>query len=102
VIALEPDRVGLDVVDEVRLEADDRLDPVLVAGLVELDGAVHHAVVGQAEGGLAEGGGALGQRVDLAGAVEQRIFAVDVEMGSRRWRHGGPTEHRFRCRQTLA
>ena len=52
VVALVADLLldRLAVVDEVGLEADDRLDPVLAAGLVEVDGAVHHAVVGEARG----------------------------------------------------
>ena len=72
--------LGVAIVDEVGLEADDRLDPVLAAGLVELDGAVHHPVVGEPERRHPELGGAGGHRVDLAGAVEQRVLAVDVQV----------------------
>ena len=62
VVALDAPRRAIGViVDEVDLAAEDRLDPVLAAGLVELDRAVHHAVVGEPEGGLAELGGALGE-----------------------------------------
>ena len=68
------------VVDQIGLEAEDRLDPRSPAGLVVIDGAVHHAVVGEAERGHAELRGALGELVDLAGAVEQRILAVDMEV----------------------
>ena len=39
----------LAVVDQVGLQPDDRLDPLLPAGLVEVDGAVHHPVVGEPE-----------------------------------------------------
>ena len=73
----------MQVVDVVGLEAEDRLDPVLLAGLVVLDRAVHHAVVGQAERRLPIGGRTLGELVDLGGAVEQRVLGVDVEMGDR-------------------
>ena len=72
--------IALAIVDEVGLEPDDRFDPVLLAGLVEVDGAVHHAVVGEPEGGLPELRGPRRHRVDLAGAVEQRVLAVGVEM----------------------
>ena len=75
------------VVDEVDLAADDRLDAVLRAGLVELDGAVHHAVVGQAERRLAELRGALRERLDLARAVEQRVLGVHVQVGAGRGAH---------------
>ena len=78
------------VVDEVDLAADDRLDAVRAARLVELDRAVHDAVVGEPEGGLAELGGARGERVDLARAVEQRVLGVDVQMGAGRRAHGSP------------
>ncbi len=67
-----------DVVDEVGLEAHDRLDPVLAARLEELDRSVHHAVVGEAQRRHPELGRARRHRVDLVGAVEQRVFAVDV------------------------
>ena len=70
------------VVDEVDLAADDRLDAVLRARLVQLDGAVHHAVVGQRQGRLVERRGALRERVDLARAVEQRVLGVNVQMGA--------------------
>jgi hypothetical protein len=78
------------VVDEIGLEADDRLDARLFTRLVVLDRPVHDAVVGQAERRHAELGGPLRHRVDdslggllldLAGAVEQRVLAVDVEVG---------------------
>ena len=78
------------VVDEVDLAADDRLDPGLARGLVELDRAVHHAVVGEPERGLPERGGALDEAVDLRGAVEQRVLGVDVEVGAGGGGHGGP------------
>ncbi len=89
VVALEPDRLVLHVVHQVGLEAEDRLDAVLAAGLVELDRAVHDPVVGEPQRRLAERGRPLGQRVDLAGAVEQRVLGVDVQVGDRRGRHGG-------------
>ena len=85
---------GLAVVHQVGLDAEDRLDPDVLAGLVVLDRAVHDAVVGQPEGGHVELGRALGERLaadrlpllvllpgaELAGAVEQRVLAVDVQM----------------------
>ena len=93
---LLPDRLA--VLDEVGLEADDRLDPMLVAGLVEVDRAVHHPVVGEPEGRLPELRGPLRHRVDLAGAVEQRVLAVGVEMDGRGVAHGDSNGSRFaRC-----
>ena len=45
-----------------------------------LDGAVHHAVVCQAEGRHPKLGGSPGHRPDLAGAVEERVLAVHMEV----------------------
>src|SRR4029077_3733835 len=88
VIALAPHRSARTVVvDEIDLAADDRLDPVLRARLVQLDRSVHHAVVGEAERGLAELSSALGESVDLARPIEQRVLAVDVEMDAARFAH---------------
>ena len=70
------------VVDEVDLTADDRLDAVLAAGVVQLHRAVHHSVIGQTERRLAELRGAGGEILDLAGAVEQRVLGVHVQMGA--------------------
>ena len=71
------------VVHEVRLEAEDRLDPRRPAGLVVLDGAVHDPVVGEAQRGHAELRRPGGHLLDLAGPVEQRVLAVDVEVDDR-------------------
>ena len=77
------------------------LIPFVAAGLVVLDRAVHHPVVGQPQRRHPQLGGALGQRhpphvlallvllarAQLAGAVEQRVLAVDVKV------YGGPGAH---------
>jgi hypothetical protein len=88
VVALLARRGVAAVVDEIDLAALDRLDPVLLAGLEQLDGAIHHPVVGKAQGGLPEGRGALGERVDRAGSVEQGVLRVDMEMGAGGGGHG--------------
>ena len=94
---------GVTVVDEVDLAAHDRLDPVLLAGLEELDGAVHDAVIGQSEGRLAEGRGALGEGVDLARAVEQRVLGMDVQMCASGGAHrASDGRDRAGCRGALA
>ena len=70
------------IVDDVDLAADDRLDAVLATRREQLDRAVHHAVIGQAQRRLLELGGACRERVDLARPVEQRVLGMDVEMGA--------------------
>jgi hypothetical protein len=87
VVALVAHVLGLAVVDEVGLQADDRLDPVALAGLVVLHRAVHDAVVGEPQRRLAEGRSALGEGIDATGPVEDGVLGVDVEMGERRVRH---------------
>ena len=74
------------VVDVIDLAAEDRLDVLLLAGLVELDRAVHHAVVGETQRGLIKGGRALGEVLDVRGAVEQRVLGVHMQV--RDWRGG--------------
>ena len=88
VVALDLALADRAVVDEVRLEPQDRLDAVLAARLEELDRAVHHAVVGEPERRLLELRGAGGELVDLAGAVEQRVLGVDVQVGAGGRAHG--------------
>ncbi len=65
---------------DVGLEAQDRLDPGLPARLVEVDGAVHRAVVRQGQGRHLQLGGPGDHRVDATGAVEQRELRVVVEV----------------------
>ena len=97
VVALDAPRAALGViVDDVQLAADQRLDAVLLGGLVELDRAVHHAVVGEPERGLVERGGTGRERVDLAGTVEQRVLGVDVEVGA-----GGRHQRLMQSRQGI-
>ena len=63
------------VVDEVRLEAEQRLDAVLLGRLVELDGAVHDAVVGQADGRLAELGRARSASLSMLQAPSSSEYS---------------------------
>ena len=88
VVALDLALADGAVVHEVGLEAEDRLDVVLLAGLVELDAAVHHAVVREAERGLPERRRAGGEAVDVRGAVEQRILGVNVQVRAGVGAHG--------------
>ena len=77
--------------DEVELAADDGLDALGLGGVVELDRAVEIAVVGKGEGGHAEFHGPVHEPVDAAGAIEEAVVAVDVEMDEIfiSGRHGG-------------
>ena len=89
VVALVADLLALPaVVHEVGLEAQDRLHAVLAAGLVELKRAVQDAVVGEPQCRHPELRGASGERVDLAGAVEQRVLGMDVQVDGAGRAHG--------------
>ena len=55
---------------DVRLDAHDGLDPAILRGLVELDGAEHHAVVGERQARHALSRGSIHERVDARQAVE--------------------------------
>ena len=87
----QEDQVGVGVVDavllvmararrDIDLAADDRLDAGGLAGLVKGHRAVHHAVVGHGQRRLPQLFGAPGQLLDAAGAVEQRILGMHMEM----------------------
>ena len=90
-VALSPlSRGGGVLVNEVDLAADDRLDAMACTRVVELDRPVHHAVVGEPEGRLVELCGESGELLDLAGAIQQRVLGVDVQVGERlRGQHRG-------------
>jgi hypothetical protein len=68
------------LLSDVGLDAEQRFDAFLLARLVEGDRAKEVAVVRQRDGFLAVLGGALGEVFDPAGAVEQAVVAVDVQM----------------------
>ena len=65
---------------EVDLAADDRMDALRLAGAVKVDHAVHDAMVGQRARGLPQLCHTVHQLFDTAGAVQQAVFAVDMQM----------------------
>ena len=69
------------VLAHVELAAEDGLDALLLGGVEEVDGAVDVAVVGHGHGFLAEFGDAVDEFLDVAGAVEQGVFGVQMEVG---------------------
>ena len=71
------------IVDDVHLAAEDRLDPLLGGGLVEVDRAGHRAVVGERHGGHLELGRLPRERRDPARPVEDRVLGVDVQVDER-------------------
>ena len=73
---------------DVGLVADDRVEAGGLALAVELDGAVEVAVVGQGQGVHAQRLGVGDQLGDAAGAVEQAVVAVAVQVNEGTVRHG--------------
>ena len=65
---------------DVRLDADDRLDPGLLRRGVERDDPVHAAVIGERHGRHALAGHALGHLADAAQPVQQAELGVHVEV----------------------
>ncbi len=64
----------------VDLAADDRFYAPFLRGLVEIHGAVHHAVVGDGHRGHAAFRREVHEPRDAARAVQQAVFAVHMEM----------------------
>ena len=65
---------------DIDLTADNGLDSLFFAGPVEVDGAVHDAVVRHRHGGLPQLLDPSGQAVNPAEAVQQAVLCVDMEM----------------------
>ena len=64
----------------IDLTADDGLDTCLFCSLIELDTAVHDAVIRDGDGILTTLLDAVHELVDTAGTVQQAVFGMDVEM----------------------
>ena len=80
--------VAVDLVDLIETGAggnvdfapDDGLDARLFGCLIKLHAAVHHAVVGAGNGGLAALLHPIHQLIDAACAVQQAVFRMDMEV----------------------
>lgn len=64
----------------IDLAADDGLDARLLGRFVELDAAVHDAVVGDGDGVLTALLDTVHKLVDAAGTVQKAVFGMDVKM----------------------
>ena len=65
----------------IDLAADNGLHPALLGGSVEIDHAIHRAVVCDGDGGLPELLGTVKHRPDAACTVEQAVFCMQMKMG---------------------
>ena len=65
---------------DVEFAADDGLDAVFVGGVYEMHGAEDISVVGHGNGGHAEFLYALAELFHVAGAVEERVIGMEVQV----------------------
>ena len=72
------------VVGHVGLEADDRLHVSLATLPIEIQNAVHVAVIGDAQRRLAIGGRRGDELAEASSTVEHRELGVDMQVGERR------------------
>src|ERR1700691_288594 len=70
----------------VELAPKDRMDTLMLCGVEEMDRAIDIAVVCNRNSLLADVGNALHQLFDIAGAVEQGVVGVEMQVG--KFRHG--------------
>ena len=68
----------------IGFESQDRFDAGVFAGVIELDHTKHGAVVGDRQRVHAHFFGAVDKLLDLAKAVEQRIFGMNMQVSERR------------------
>jgi len=73
----------------IHLAADDGLHAGLFCRLVELNGSVHYTVVGKGDGGHVQVGGPFHHLLHAAGAVQQAVLGVVVQMYELRVCHRG-------------
>ena len=71
---------------DVELAAQDRMNAVAFRRFEKMDRAINVAVVGNGDRFLADVRDALDQLFDIAGAVEQGVIGVEVQVGE--FRHG--------------
>jgi hypothetical protein len=70
-------------VGEIHLRANNRLNALIATASVEVENAVHIAVVGDPERGLAIHGRRMNHVIEARRPVEHRVLGMDVEMGER-------------------
>ena len=66
---------------DVEFAAEDGLDAFGLGRVEEVHRAVDVAVVGHGDGFLAESGDAVDEFINVAGAVEEGVFGVEMEVG---------------------
>ena len=88
VVAVRVAPVLMALLRDIDFAADDRVDSSRVGGVVELDRAEQVAVVGHGDGGHLLFCHRLHQAADFAGAVEQRVIGMAMQVDERGVGHG--------------
>ena len=86
--------LGVAVVGDVDLAADDRLDAGSLGRLEQLHRARHRPVIGERDSRHLELGGALDEVGDPARTVENRVLGVDVKVNERCVGHAERTPYK--------
>ncbi len=81
-------RIGDRRIEQLDLDADDRVEPGRLGGAGEPDRAVEAVVVGDGQPGQPQLDGPFDQIVRCRGAIEEREVGVAVEFGVRGLCHG--------------
>src|SRR5208282_1332694 len=81
----------------VEFATDDRLDSYLVGGVHEMHRAKDISVVGHGHGGHAQLMHTVDKFFDIAGAVEQGVIAVQMQVDELVLRHEGSTWQLILC-----
>jgi hypothetical protein len=71
----------------IRFVADDRIEPRVAAGDVELERAVQVAVIGNRQGVHAQLFGPRDKRLDRARSIQEAVMAMAMQMSKWRRRH---------------
>ena len=75
------DLIETGTIGHIDLTADDGLDAGLFRGFVEIHTAIHHTMVGDGDGGLAQLLDPFKNAVDSAGTIQKAVFRVDMQVG---------------------
>ncbi len=84
---------------DIHFAADDGLDAGLAGGLVKIDRAIHHAVIGDGHAAEFEGLGLVHQAIQTTGAVEEGKLGVQMQMNKFGVRHEVSVMRRDKGRQ---
>ena len=87
-MAVFPGLLVLHVFANIHLAADDRVDAPLPGGLIKVHHPIHDPVVGDGAAVHAQALNLIQQRFNAAGAVQQAIFGMQMQMG----KHGVSSE----------